>query len=143
MAKIANLRTGYLIKRAELVVRTKLEVAMRDLGLTPGQYTALSLLSAMPETSSAQLAREIGVTPQTMAETIMTFEKGGLIHREPSSTHKRVLKISLTPKGKALLKTCEARASKAESALFVQLSESQIGELRATLQTVLRSGDDA
>jgi hypothetical protein len=71
MTNYPSLRTGYLIKRVELLVRTKLEAALRDLGLTTGQYAALSLLASMPETSSAQLSRAIGVTPQTMAETIV------------------------------------------------------------------------
>jgi DNA-binding MarR family transcriptional regulator len=135
----ASLRTGYLIKRVELLVRTKLEAALRDLGLTTGQYAALSLLASMPETSSAQLSRAIGVTPQTMAETIIAFERDDLIRREPSSDHKRVLQITLSPKGKALLKKCELRATEVERELFVTLTDSDVVQFRSHLQMVLQS----
>lgn len=141
MTDHANLRTGYLIKRVELLVRTKLEAALRDIGLTTGQYAALSLLASMPEASSAQLSRAIGVTPQTMTETIITFEREGLIRRERSNEHKRILKISLTPKGSATLKKCEKHATAAEGELFARLTPGDISQFRSHLLSILHSGD--
>jgi DNA-binding MarR family transcriptional regulator len=139
MAEFAMLRTGYLIKRVEMLVRSKLEIALRDLGLTTGQYAALSLLASMPETSSAQLSRAIGVTPQTMAETIVAFERDDLIRREQSREHKRILKITLTQKGKALLAACELRATDAESELFGMMPENDLNQLRTHLQMILQN----
>ncbi len=118
MTENENLRVIYLIKRTELLVRTRLEASLRDLGVTVGQYAVLSLLALMPEASSAQIARSVGVTPQTMAETITAFERQKLIRREQSSTHKRILEISLTASGLALLKECDVRAKQAEAELF-------------------------
>jgi DNA-binding MarR family transcriptional regulator len=143
VAKNARLRTGYLIKRVEMLVRTKLEIALRDLGLTTGQYAALSLLASMPETSSARLSRAIGVTPQTMAETIVAFERDDLIQREVSSEHKRILQITLSPKGKALLKKCEARATDVENELFSMMSKHDVDQFRSLLQMILRRDGDA
>ena len=134
-----NLRVIYLIKRVELLVRTNLEANLRELGVTAGQYAVLSLLALMPEASSAQIARSVGVTPQTMAETITAFEREKLIRREQSSTHKRVLKISLTASGFALLKECDARASLAEAALFAELELKDVEKLRAILNLILSS----
>ena len=137
MTRNSSLRTGYLIKRAELLVRAKLEAALRDLGLTTGQYAALSLLASMPETSSAALARAIGVTPQTMAETIVAFERDDLIQRAQSKQHRRVLQISLSVKGKALLKQCELRASEVETELFEALTDNDIAQFRSHLLAIL------
>jgi len=141
VAEFAKFRTGYLIKRVEMLIRSKLEVALRDLGLTTGQYAALSLLGSMPDTSSAQLSRAIGVTPQTMAGTIVAFERDDLIRRVPSSEHKRVLQITLSPKGAALLKDCELRATEVERELFATLDESDVTQLRAQLKMILQSDD--
>jgi len=137
----ANLRTGYLVKRVELLVRTRLDTALGDLGLTTGQYAALSLLASMPNASSAQLARAIGVTPQTMAETILAFERDDLIRRTPSSEHKRVLEITLTAKGTALQKKCEKRVSQVEGELFAALSTDEVGQFRSHLLAILHIGD--
>lgn len=139
MTESKNLRVIYLIKRVELLVRTRLETSLRDLEVTAGQYAVLSLLPRMPEASSAQLSRSVGVTPQTMAETITSFERQKLISREQSSTHKRVLKISLTDKGRALLKECEMRASQIEDDLFGELGPGDIGQLRDILNLILSS----
>jgi DNA-binding MarR family transcriptional regulator len=143
MADGHRLRTSYLIKRVELLVRTQLEAALRDLGVTTGQYAVLSLLVSMPEVSSAQLSRAVGVTPQTMAETILSFEKDALIKREQSQVHKRVLKITLTPKGRALLKSCETRATAIEQDLFAGLSADDLHQLRSLLSAILQHDGSA
>ena len=126
-----------------MLVRAKLEIALRDLGLTTGQYAALSLLASMPDTSSANLSRAIGVTPQTMAATILAFERDELIRREISSEHKRILQITLTAKGKSLVKRCEARASDVEKALFAKMSKTDLDQFRSHLQSILQSDGDA
>lgn len=141
MTDTENLRVIYLIKRAELLVRTRLEGSLRDLGVTAGQYAVLSLLALMPEASSAQIARSVGVTPQTMAETITAFERQKLIRREQSSTHKRILEISLTASGLALLKDCDARARLAESELFSELKPKDVEQLRRILSLMLSSDE--
>jgi DNA-binding MarR family transcriptional regulator len=137
MTDTDNLRVIYLIKRVELLVRTRLEGSLRDLGVTAGQYAVLSLLALMPDASSAQIARSVGVTPQTMAETITAFERQKLIRREPSSTHKRILEISLTDSGLSLLKECDARAKDAETALFSELGSKDVAQLRGILNRIL------
>jgi DNA-binding MarR family transcriptional regulator len=136
-----NLRVIYLIKRVELLARTKLEGSLRDLGVTAGQYAVLSLLALMPEASSAQIARSVGVTPQTMAETITAFERQKLIRREQSSTHKRILEISLTASGLALLKLCDVRAKLAEAELFSELGSKNVNQLRTILNLILSSDE--
>ena len=137
MSDPENLRVMYLIKRVELLVRTRLEGSLRDLGVTAGQYAVLSLLALMPEASSAQIARSIGVTPQTMAETITAFERQKLIRREQSSTHKRILEISLTASGLALLKECDLQARQAEAELFAELGAKEVAQLRHILNRIL------
>jgi DNA-binding MarR family transcriptional regulator len=132
-----NLRTLYLIKRAELLVRAKLEAGLRDQGVTVAQYAVLSLLALKPESSSAQIARSIGVTPQAMAETIASFEKQGLIQREQSSANKRILAIKLTPKGSGVLKQCDFHAGQVETNLFAGLSAAELSGFRANLRQIL------
>jgi DNA-binding MarR family transcriptional regulator len=137
MIERANLRTIYLIKRAELLVRSRLEAGLRDLGVTVAQYAVLSLLAVMPESSSAQIARSVGVTPQAMAETIASFERLDLIRRAQSNLNKRILAINLTPKGLSLLKQCDVLAGKVESSLFSRLCGDELDSLRTTLHLIL------
>ena len=41
-------RTIYLIKRLETLIRVRLETALQDIALTPGQYTTLSVVNVGP-----------------------------------------------------------------------------------------------
>jgi len=137
----ARNRTIYLIKRAEMAVRAGLEAALRDLSVTPGQYTILSLLSARADQSSAGLARKAGVTPQSMSETVVQLERKGLISRAENPEHRRTLHITLTPEGSALLEACNSAVDGLEAELFAGLSDEQTGNLRAILQEITRKTD--
>lgn len=132
-------RPLYLIKRAETASRTGLEAFLQNLGVTPGQYTALSLLAAQRNQSSAEMARKAGVTPQSMSETISGLERKSLIVRAENPEHRRILNITLTEKGQALLAQCDARADALEERLLQGLSPDQVEILRQALQTIIQN----
>lgn len=134
-------RTLYLIKRAETAGRVGLEACLHDLGVTPGQYTTLSLLAAQRDQSSADLARKAGVTPQSMSETIAGLERKGLIARAENPEHRRILTLSLTDAGRTLLAQCEALVDTLEARLLNGLPPHQIDALRAALEHVARNSD--
>jgi DNA-binding MarR family transcriptional regulator len=75
--------TVYLLKRAELAVRGCVEVALSAVDLTPSQYFILVLVKSGDASSSAELARAMGVLPQSMTELIAPLEKQGAIVRQP------------------------------------------------------------
>src|ERR1700754_4003885 len=89
MAK-SPLGTVYLLKQAEVAVRSCVEVAVTEFELTPAQFFALTRLKDASELSAAALAREIGVRPQSMLEIIGPLERRGLLQREASPAHRRV-----------------------------------------------------
>ena len=94
--------TIYLLKRAELAVRGCVEVALGAVDLTPSQYFVLFLVKCGEATSSAELARSMGVLPQSMSELIAPLEKNGAIVRRPDTDNNRILRIELTTAGEKL-----------------------------------------
>lgn len=126
--------TLYLVKRLELVVRALLDDALRPLGLTTLQYTALTVLEASGALSSAQLARRSFLRPQTMHEMVLALEKRGLIARTPKPDNKRVLLAGLTDAGRALLAECAPAVAEVEDALLADLSPGQRATFREGLQ---------
>lgn len=95
-AEAAEPLTLYLVKRLELVIRALMDDALRPLGLTTLQYTAMSVLEGRGALSSAQLARRSFLRPQTMHEMVLTLEKRGLLVRKPQPDNKRILLATLT-----------------------------------------------
>lgn len=130
-------RTIYLIKRVEVASRTMLEVELRDLDLTPSQYATLSMLASLAEASSSDLARRVLVTPQSMSEMISALDRKGLIKRLENQTNRRMLNITLSPAGRALLEKAEARVDALEERLFSPLSSEALEALRGHLEAVL------
>ncbi len=126
--------TLYLVKRLELVIRALMDDALRPLGLTTLQYTALSVLAGRGPLSSAQLARRAFLRPQTMHEMVLTLEKRGLLARERHEGNKRILLATLTGKGRALLAECGPAVQEIECALLAELSPGRQAALREGLQ---------
>jgi DNA-binding MarR family transcriptional regulator len=128
-----SLGTVYLLKRAELAVRGCMEVALADFDLTPTQFLMLFRLAGRQEVSGAELAREVGVRPQSVIETLAPLERKGLLKREASSANRRVLHTQLTPAGRKLLDAALRTAAQIESELLADLNGPQLAALQQAL----------
>ncbi|KAB8182418.1 MarR family winged helix-turn-helix transcriptional regulator [Microbispora catharanthi] len=91
------------IRRAEQALMAHHEGVLRGYGLTMTQYMVLLTLSRDDGMSGAQLARACGVTQQSMATVLTGMQNKGLIDRQPSPVHAKVLIATLTPGGRDLL----------------------------------------
>jgi DNA-binding MarR family transcriptional regulator len=120
---------GYELRLAELAWRRSLEGPLRELGLTIPQYSTLRALERAPGASSAELARNALVTPQTMNALVLQLEEAELITRTASATNLRVLNAELTPNGKALMTKAQRLVRRLESVAVTDLSESEHRQL--------------
>ncbi|WP_435747352.1 MarR family transcriptional regulator [Microbacterium sp. PMB16] len=105
-------------------------------------YTALSILDQNPGLSNAQLARRVLVRPQSMIQVTTWLEAEGLIRREPSTDHSRVLRATLTSPGHDLLRKCDAEISALEDLYLSDLTEQQRSSMRDHLLGFVRLLDD-
>ena len=126
-------RLGLHIKRVEQELMAAKHAALRPLGLTVPQYVALYALHDQPGLSAAALARACLVTPQTIATVLANLEAKGLIGREPSELHGKVLVTRLTELGRARLTEADARAVGVESALWSAFDDTEREQFRAFL----------
>jgi DNA-binding MarR family transcriptional regulator len=128
--------TIYLLKRAELAVRSCMEVALAQYDLTPTQFHLLLHLRDRQEASAAALAREIGVRPQSIIEIIRPLERKRLLKREVSPRHRRVLHTRLTVAGRKLLTDALRVAARIEAELLASLDERRLGNLQEALASL-------
>ncbi|MEU7863110.1 MarR family transcriptional regulator [Nonomuraea sp. NPDC049141] len=91
------------IRRAEQALMAHHEAVLRTYGLTMTQYAVLLTLSRDDGMSGAQLARACGVTQQSMATVLTGMQAKGLIDRQPSPVHAKVMIADLTDAGRSLL----------------------------------------
>jgi DNA-binding MarR family transcriptional regulator len=128
-------RATYLVKQLERAVRTCIDAIVEPLGLTAVQYTALSVLSRHPGTSSAQLARRSFVSPQAANEMVAALERRGLIRRSPGPEGGRALWIHLTAAGQRTLARCETQVDALEAKLFDGVTRREQARFREMLRT--------
>jgi len=109
---------GYLLKQAQHLLRARIDAGLRGLDLTMGQYALLAAIEETPRASGAELARRCFITPQSVNGLIAGLLENGLIERDPSKTHGRIIEITLTPRGRARLREAHAAVSAIESAML-------------------------
>ena len=117
-------RTIYLIKRLETEVTAQMVKILGTYDITPWQYTVLSFVGDnKTDLSSAQLSRRFLMTPQSMNEVVTTLQRKELLEKNIDPNHKRILRISLTETGEAMLTQCNAAMDEFEVKLLEDFSE--------------------
>jgi DNA-binding MarR family transcriptional regulator len=92
------------LRQTQHAVRTLLDAGLAETGLTMPQYAVLAEIDRQGELSASDLAREFGMTAQTVNVLVQGLETSALLRRDPHPTHGRILLASLTPAGKKALK---------------------------------------
>src|SRR5580658_1877599 len=136
-------RIGYLLKRVQFSLRSRMDKVLESKGLTTPQYAVLSFLEHEPGASSAELARRSFVTPQTMIRIVENLETLGLIRREPHPTHGRILMASLTREGDTVVAACHPEDNAVEKQMLHGLTKHERVELRGLLlRCIAALGED-
>ena len=131
-------RTVYLIKRIETEVTAKMNKALTEYDITLSQFILLNFVNDhTDDLSSAQLSRRFNMTPQSMNEVVTTLQRKELIDKKVDADNKRVLRISLTEKGKETLILCNETIDSVEKDMFRSLSESDLAVFRGLIGDVL------
>ncbi|BBA95990.1 putative MarR family transcriptional regulator [Actinacidiphila reveromycinica] len=131
------------VKRAEQATQQAKEQVLREYGITPAQQAALTILSDHDGITSAELARQCQVTPQTMNSTVGRMAARGLVERTPHPMHGTLIEIRLTPQGRDLFERADARVSELDRDLAADLSPAELGTLKTLLTRVTETAPRA
>ncbi|OAN67843.1 MarR family transcriptional regulator [Sulfitobacter sp. EhC04] len=145
MVHFKDKSAGYLVNHLARLLEQALAVAIRPLGLTPGQFPTLLALWARDGQTQAELVREVDVEQATMALTLKRMERDGLIRRERNPEDSRSRLIYLTPHAKALEDRALAQAAEVNARALADLDEheaQQFLSLAIRLVETLRKAPD-
>jgi DNA-binding MarR family transcriptional regulator len=115
---------GYLIKRTQQELRSRMDAELQQVNLTTAQYAALNALEETPNLSNAALARACFITPQTMIEIIQGLQQLGLIVRQSHPEHGRIIQTQLTPLGSEKVTSAQKIVAEMEAKMLVGLTSS-------------------
>lgn len=94
---------GYLIRRTSNLMLPQMEALFSDEALTFSQWTVLMALREWGKSTAAQLARDICHDAGSLTRILDELEQRDLVGRARSETDRRVVTLSLTPQGLALV----------------------------------------
>jgi DNA-binding MarR family transcriptional regulator len=98
--------------------------------------TSASTLATLDREGSSRLtvlAARQGVTQPAMTQLVARLQESGLVHREPDPADGRVVQVSITAEGKALLARRRERRSRHLAAMLAQLDPGHRAALAAAL----------
>lgn len=133
-------RTIYLIKRLETEVTANMIKILGAYDITPSQFIILNFVGDNEtDLSSAQLSRRFLMTPQSMNEVVTTLQRKDLLERNTDPNHKRILRITLTDKGKEVLEICNAAMDVFEEKLLKKLKVKEKEVFRGSIGKILEN----
>ena len=129
-------RLGYILKRVQHALRTRMDRDLSQCGLSAAGYAVLCVLESRPGLSNAELARRCFVRPQTMVRIVAGLEAGGLLCRTAHPAVGRALPAELTGAGQQVLKAAHRAVEAIEDEMVAGLDEQERSRLCALLSAI-------
>ncbi len=106
-------------------------------GITGPQLWALKTISQNGSLSQTELSAKMYLHPSTMTGVADRLEKKGYVARDRNDTDRRVVKVRLTPKGKALVKKAPNPIQGKMIYGLRNLRKKDLDSIRDSLQTLV------
>ncbi|SHM63493.1 MarR family winged helix-turn-helix transcriptional regulator [Roseibium suaedae] len=94
---------GFLLRVSQLKVFDHFFEKLGHIGLKPGEYSVLWVISHNPGIRQGQLAQSLAIKNAHMTKLIRSFEVYGFIERRIPEEDRRSVELSLTEQGEAFV----------------------------------------
>jgi DNA-binding MarR family transcriptional regulator len=108
-------------------------------GVYEGQQFVLRTLWREDGLSPGEVARRLGLATPTITRAATRMEAAGLLRREPSPADRRVVRLRLTDRGRALEKVIDAEMSQLTDRALASLTAAERDALISALEVVRRN----
>jgi DNA-binding MarR family transcriptional regulator len=134
-------RPGFLIRRLHQIHLALFADECAAFGVTPVQFSLLSVLAAQPGLDQAALAFAVGVDRATTANVVARLDQRGLLRRRPGTTDRRVKQMELTQAGHRLLARIDPHARRAHARTLEALRPADRARFVALLRRLVDTGN--
>lgn len=115
-----------------LAAREEVGLPKRELGRS--QLRQLAEVASTPGLSAAELARRVGLAPQSVGTSVLLLESRGLLRRVPHPVHRRLVELSVTAAGKRLLARAQRSLARVEAGAVSRLPAAKQKSLAKLLE---------
>jgi len=132
---------GYQVRQAQAAVFRDFEAITRDTGVTPGEFSLLTLIEANPGINQISLVRVYRLDKSTLSHSIKRLVRRDLIRRTRDPQDGRYYGLWLTRSGRALLKRVTGRVEAQERRMAAALAPAERDTLLCLLRKVASAFD--
>lgn len=112
---------GYFVRRLQHWIFRDVNAALAAVDLDVISYSILETIAANPGTTQIAVAGALGIERARMVGLLDDLQQAGLIVRERSEQDRRAHALSLTPRGRLILKKANAQVSAHEKRVACRL----------------------
>lgn len=105
---------GYRVRLAQSAIFRNLTRPSNDPGMTPGEFSLMTVVGRNSWIDAATLAKTYGLDKATLSLTLKRLTQGGLITTERRKDDRRYLALKLTPAGRGALRRAARRIERQE-----------------------------
>jgi DNA-binding MarR family transcriptional regulator len=137
LAQDSDKNLGYLLNRTARLMAQSMGQRLRRHGVQLGQWAVLLFLYERDGQSQAELARVVAIEQPTMVRTLDPMVRDGLVTRQADPTDRRVTRIRLTDKARALQDALYAESIYANRVAASALSPAERNQLVDYLHRII------
>ena len=112
---------------------------LRGVGLHPGQEHLLMQLLDRDGQTQSELLEAVGLDHSTVSKSLKRMEHAGLLTRAPAEHNRRVMRVSLTEKGRAMREPLESMWAALERRSVRDLDPDAVEEFVRAAEAIERS----
>lgn len=116
---------GYIINRVARKIHYQLNDLFKGWGITVDQWIALRFIAEDGPLCQKSLAEKLEKNPNTIKSMVDQLSKRELIHREPDENDKRLMVLTLSDKGRALISEIEPKEEEINTCVTNGLTEEE------------------
>ena len=130
---------NYVVWKLANVARAHLDARLREMGLTVAQMGAIGALHHNGSMSTADVSRELHLTPQNLSLIIAKLDQDGCVQRKPHQTHGRIKQLELTAHGRRRAERAIDHAIALDEIMTADFSDKERATLLALLHRCLNA----
>jgi DNA-binding MarR family transcriptional regulator len=130
---------GYQVRQAQSAMFRDLSRSLRATGVTPGEFSLLTILKANPGINSTTLTRIYQLDKATLSLSVKGLVERGLISSTRDPNDRRYYALHLTPSGREVLKRVTRHIERQERAMDAVLAPGERARLIDLLTRIARA----
>ena len=132
---------GYQIRQAQTASFRDLAQPLKALGLTPGEFSLLTIVRANPGLRQADLVQVYGLDKSTLSVAVARLAKRGLIRQRRDEEDRRRQAFDLTAEGGRVLEKATEIVEDQERRMIDALPPGEAERLMAALRRIVAALD--